>query len=154
MKWRARSIMTDEPYDPKRYRYAYAKAASEIEKNGEFYSPRGTFISTKEAIQIINVCGGKAVWAHPPLSLPQPSMQEKAIPLLTEYGLRGVEVFRSYGSIHEVEFLEWLCEKHNIDPNFGGSDYHGDGPDQQNPAVCLGTCAITFQTSPLFLEKP
>ena len=153
MKWRAMSIMTDEPYDPKRYRYAYAKAASEIEKNGEFYSPRGTFISTKEAIQIINVCGGKAVWAHPPLSLPQPSMQEKAIPLLTEYGLRGVEVFRSYGSIHEVEFLEWLCEKHNIDPNFGGSDYHGDGPDEHKPGDYLGKGGINLENFQNFLEK-
>ena len=155
-KWQAMSIMTDEPYDPKRYRYAYAKAASEIEKKGEFYSPRGTFMSTKEAIQIINVCGGKAVWAHPPLSAPPSAiLQEDALKQLREYGLHGVEMSRVYdrNNKFDAEWIMYICPKYNLNANFGGSDYHGDKPDEHKPDDYLGKGGISYEQFQSFLEK-
>ncbi len=81
-------------------------------------------ISVREAIEIINVSGGKAFLAHPGFSLRNNgySMRRLAEEFIT-YGLKGIEVFYKKHTKDETVRALAIAEKLGIIPSVG-SDFH------------------------------
>jgi len=88
------------------------------------------FPDIKETLSVIHRNGGKAVLAHPGLSLQgQYSMLDELI----TYGIDGVEAFSSYHDDDASRYFYDAARKHSLIVTCG-SDYHG----RTKPAVKLG----------------
>ena len=84
---------------------------------------KGYKLNYKEAIQVINKCGGIAVLAHPG-QIYKPLEVERIIKNLKFYGLNGVEVYHPSHSRNETNNFYNLTRKYKLLIT-GGSDYHG-----------------------------
>lgn len=133
---------------------AYQIAKQETKIGGKFYYPRGKFLETEKAIELIKSCGGKAVWAHPMLYLKELreisggnaiALFKETFAMLKLAGLNGAEVYTARNSASETEFLLRVCDALGLDPNFGGSDYHGDKDDEHMPGEYIGKGGINYQ---------
>lgn len=126
------------------FKVAFEKSMQEIKQGGQFYAPRKDYISPEDAIEIINKSGGYAVWAHPLKEVADLRELEKITKILKEFGLHGIETHRGGMSESERMLLKDTCAHHELNHNFGGSDYHGDEPDEQMPGKYLGMGGIDF----------
>ena len=71
------------------------------------------------AIRTIHAAGGVAVWAHPPLE-----WALEGLPLLTSWGLDGMECYRPNSDAGDVRMLEEAARHAGLIQT-GGSDWHG-----------------------------
>lgn len=126
------------------FKVAFEKSIQEIKQGGQFYAPRKDYISPEDAIEIINKSGGYAVWAHPLKEITNLRELEKITRKLKNIGLHGIETYREGMSESERMLLKDICEQHELNHNFGGSDYHGDEPDEHMPGKYLGMGGIDF----------
>jgi len=137
---------------------AYEKAKKETRKGGKFYYPNNNekaYTLTSEAIEAITQTGGIAVWAHPAESINRLKrfgnekiarrLFEDTLRSFVDGGLEGLEVFSAFDSTkEEVEFLLECGSKHNL-LIFGGSDYHGDKPEEHKPNRWLGKNGVSYE---------
>lgn len=79
-------------------------------------------LSTISAIELVHQQGGAAVIAHPRTV----AALEKDLPILTDAGLDGIEVFAERYSENERHRYLDLASRYNLLP-CGGSDYHAFG---------------------------
>ena len=90
-------------------------------------------LAVRDAVELIKICGGAPVIAHPYLYKIDDNVFEAEIRRLADIGLRGVEVLYQEGHTVERElFYRALANKYSLSVT-GGSDYHGD-----NKTVKLG----------------
>ncbi len=85
------------------------------------YAPRNPFLPT-EAVKLIASAGGLASLAHPLFI----ADLEHHLAKLTDFGLKGLEVYYGEYSDSDIASLLQLCQKFSLIPT-GGSDYHGPG---------------------------
>lgn len=133
---------------------AKAQAGKEISSDGPFHVERGNYCSAQEAIKLIIDNGGLAVWAHPMICLHQleesifsasaKDIFERILKELKNSGLCGLEVYTEHHSQKDQKFLLEYCQKYDLNPNFGGSDYHGDKEDEHMPGIYLGKGGIGY----------
>lgn len=138
---------------------AYEKAKNETRKGGKFYYPNAnekSYIPTEEAIEAIERTEGIAVWAHPAETISRLEKKfgnekvarrlfEDSLKFFVEEGLAGLEVFSAFDSTEEeIKFLSQCCSRYNLLP-FGGSDYHGDMPDEHKPDRWLGRNGVSYE---------
>ena len=138
---------------------AYEKAKKETRREGKFYYPNEnekSYTPTNEAIEAIEQTGGIAVWAHPAETISRLEKRfgnekiairlfEDSLKFFVNEGLAGLEVFSAFNSTEEeIKFLLKCCSKYNLLP-FGGSDYHGDKPDEHKPDRWLGRNGISYE---------
>jgi len=76
------------------------------------------FPSPEDAIATIHSAGGVAVWAHPPAD-----WLDRALPMMTEWGLDGIECYRPGTLPLEMGVLERNARAFGLFPT-GGSDWH------------------------------
>jgi len=76
-------------------------------------------VTTKSAIEVIRMGGGKAVWAHPDFNV-----FDNQVENLISMGLEGVEVSRKRMEGVYTYYLERVSEDFNL-LKTGGSDFHG-----------------------------
>lgn len=150
IKARAINLMETKNLD---FNEATILATREISSDGRFYARRGDYCSPQEAIELIKLHGGMAIWAHPLIYFHQlekffPSeaniIFEKTLKELKNCGLYGLEIYTEYCSGQYKKLLLGYCKKFDLDPNFGGSDYHGDGKDEHMPRIYLGKGGINY----------
>lgn len=138
---------------------AYEKAKIETTKGGKFYYPNEnekSYTPTNEAIEAIGRTGGIAVWAHPAETISRLKKRfgsekvarrlfEDSLKFFVDEGLAGLEVFSAVNSPEEeIRFLYRCCLKYDLLP-FGGSDYHGDKPDEHKPDRWLGRNGVSYE---------
>lgn len=71
-----------------------------------------------EAVEVVVVGGGIAIWAHPPEEL-----VDTLLPGLLDAGLKGLEVYRPRNRRAELLRLESVCRSAGLLVS-GGSDWH------------------------------
>jgi len=129
-------------------------AGKEIKKDGPFNFPRGKFLPTEKAIRLIKSANGLAVWAHPTVYtefLQEKGMKnferilDKTLAKLKSFGLDGLEGFTERNSGAETKWLIKLCQKHGLNPYFGGTDYHGHKITEHKPGRYLGKGGIKYK---------
>jgi predicted metal-dependent phosphoesterase TrpH len=91
-----------------------------IDRNGPAYVPRQG-MKSRAAIDAILDAGGVPVLAHYPAAPEQPSL----IKLITDWGIRGLEVYYRRFTAQTVTSMEELAGELGLLAT-GGSDYHGD----------------------------
>ncbi len=91
---------------------------------------KGYKLSYKDAIQIINNCGGISVLAHPG-QIYKALEVENIIKNLKFYGLKGVEVYHPSHSRNQTNGFYNLSKKHKLLIT-GGSDFHGKAGYKEN----------------------
>lgn len=77
-------------------------------------------ISSKEAIQLINRCGGLSFIAHPGKNL----RDSNTLFELIEHGVDGIEVIHPSHSEYDVEYFRDIASQYFLLES-GGSDFHG-----------------------------
>lgn len=137
---------------------AYEKAKNETRIGGKFYYPNEnekSYIPTNEAIEAIELTGGIAIWAHPAETISRLKKRfgsekvarrlfEDSLRSFVDEGLAGLEVFSAFNSPkEEIKFLLDCCSKYGLRV-FGGSDYHGDKPDEHKPDRWLGRNGLSY----------
>jgi predicted metal-dependent phosphoesterase TrpH len=91
-----------------------------IDRNGPAYVPRQG-MKSRAAIDAIIDAHGIPVLAHYPAAPEQPTL----IKLVTDWGIRGLEVYYRRFTLQTVQLMEELCGERGLLAT-GGSDYHGD----------------------------
>ena len=61
------------------------------------------------------------------------------------FGLDGLEGFTERNSGAETKWLIKLCQKHGLNPYFGGTDYHGHKITEHKPGRYLGKGGIKYK---------
>lgn len=100
------------------------------------------FVSSKEAIETILDAGGMAVLAHPTIAL-----FDRYIDRLIEFGLHGVEIFKSSRTSIEEFYLETVVKDKGLVIT-GGSDWHG-----YHPTIQLGKFYVDTARIQAFLHS-
>jgi hypothetical protein len=100
------------------------------------------FVSSQEAIETILDAGGLAVLAHPTIAL-----FDRYIDPLVEYGLQGVEIFKSSRPSIEEFYLETVVKDKGLVIT-GGSDWHG-----YHPTIQLGKFFVDAARIKSFLAR-
>jgi predicted metal-dependent phosphoesterase TrpH len=100
------------------------------------------FVSSQKAIETILDAGGMAVLAHPTIAL-----FDRYIDRLIEFGLQGVEVFKSSRTSIEEFYLETVVKDKGLVIT-GGSDWHG-----YHPTIQLGKFYVDAARIQLFLNS-
>ncbi len=77
-------------------------------------------ISTKEAITLINRCGGLSFIAHPGKGL----RHHNSLFEMIEFGIDGIEVVHPSHSDHDIEYFREIAGQYFLLES-GGSDFHG-----------------------------
>lgn len=86
----------------------------------------GSALSPEECIQLIHLCGGKAILAHPIHLSRDRSTLKRIIIEFKNYGLDGIEIQHPDHSKDDRKvFAEWADELQLL--HSGGSDFHGIG---------------------------
>lgn len=139
------------------FKEAYKMAEEETTENGICYSPFvGKYVEYQAVIRGIKSSKGLAVWAHPAETINRLKKRfgsekvarrlfEDSLKFFVNEGLAGLEVFSAFESTEEeIEFLLGCCSKYNL-IILGGSDYHGDMPDEHKPDRWLGRNGVSYQ---------
>ena len=100
------------------------------------------FVSSQYAIETILGAGGVAVLAHPTIAL-----FDRYIDPLVEYGLQGVEIFKSSRTSIEEFYLETVVKDKGLVIT-GGSDWHG-----YHPTIQLGKFFVDAARIKSFLTR-
>lgn len=90
---------------------------------------RRTFPSVQEAIRLIHVAGGVAVWAHPFWDIEADPAVLNTVARFQHWGIDGVEVFYVTHTKEQVELLVKACRTWEL-LTTGSSDFHG--PDHRH----------------------
>lgn len=70
---------------------------------------------------------------------------ENSLKSFVDDGLLGIEVFSSAVSCQEeIKFLLDCCSKYSL-LVFGGSDYHGDMPNEHKPDRWIGKNGLSYE---------
>lgn len=77
-------------------------------------------ISTKDAISLINRCGGLSIIAHPGKNL----RHNNSLFEMIEFGIDGIEVIHPSHSDHDIEYFRDITSQYFLLES-GGSDFHG-----------------------------
>ena len=101
-----------------------------------------SFISLKEAVQLIVSSGGVAVLAHPARNVPRE--REDLLLEILQQGFAGVEAISSYHTPEQRAYYERLAEDRGLLVT-AGSDYHG----KTKPAIQLGKMDLHYGGLPL-----
>ena len=104
-----------------------------LDKNYQMYRVKSITISS--AIEMIHLCGGKAVLAHPfeltgfmrKISISDPQVN-KIVEKLVSLGLDGIEAYYPRYNYNQIKILEKLAKKYNLFKTVG-SDFHGKAED-------------------------
>lgn len=130
------------------------KAADEIKEGQPYNAPRGKFAYSEEVIKLIKSSSGISVLAHPIVYLEKLERMmgqknalshfEDALAMFKNEGLYGLEVYAERNTSKDIKLLRKLCDKYDLDPNFGGSDYHGDKKDEHMPGLYLGKSGVSY----------
>jgi predicted metal-dependent phosphoesterase TrpH len=91
-----------------------------IDRNGPAYVPRQG-MKSRDAIDSIIAAGGAPVLAHYPAAPEQPTL----IDLITDWGIRGLEVYYRRFKPETLEEMKAFANDRGLLAT-GGSDYHGD----------------------------
>lgn len=138
------------------FREAFSEAKKELYPDGKFYIRKENYIDAINAIRLIKISGGIAVWAHPSKTLSElkrifPKREAKFITEyiladLKKYGLSGIEVHTAHDITEDkyINFLVEICNKHNLYPDFGGTDYHGGKENEHKAGESLGDGGVSF----------
>lgn len=94
-------------------------------------------ISSKDAIKLINRCGGLSFIAHPGKNL----RDSNTLFELIEHGVDGIEVIHPSHTEYDIEYFRDIASQYFLLES-GGSDYHGG---RINDASILGKYYITEQ---------
>ncbi|OGF67226.1 MAG: hypothetical protein A2Y62_03245 [Candidatus Fischerbacteria bacterium RBG_13_37_8] len=113
----------------------YKEIIKEIDRK---YSER-RWLSTLEAIKVINEAGAIPVLAHPGSHLFYASPEN--ITLLQHHGLKGIEVYSSYHSETQQTFYKEIALQNGLIIT-GGSDFHG----KVKPHVTFGSLKLDDYT--------
>ena len=89
-----------------------------IGDSGPAYLPT-QMLTPAEAIRLIHLAGGVAIWAHPRLSA-----VDRHLDAFVNWGIDGMECFRPNASADEAMRLEQIA-RHRAMVLTGGSDWHG-----------------------------
>lgn len=138
------------------FRNAFSEAKKEIYPGGRFYIRKENYIDAANAIRLIKAAGGIAIWAHPSKTflelrdiIPKREAEfifEYITANLKTYGLFGIEISTAH-DIREckcINFLTEICGKYSLNPDFGGTDYHGGKEDEHKAGESLGDGGVSF----------
>ncbi len=100
------------------------------------------FVSSQHAIEVILDAGGLAVLAHPTIAL-----FDRYIDSLVEFGLQGVEIYKSSRTSIEEFYLETVVKDKGLVIT-GGSDWHG-----YHPTIQLGKFYVDSGRIQSFLKS-
>lgn len=89
-----------------------------IRNGGPAYEAKYNF-SSKQAIKLINQCGGLSFVAHPSAYL-----EDNIISKLIEFGIDGIEIIHPSHTPAVIEMLQKIASEYFLLES-GGSDYHG-----------------------------
>ncbi len=92
-------------------------------------------ISTKDAISLINRCGGLSFVAHPGKSM----RHNNSLFEMIEFGIDGIEVVHPSHSYYDIEYFRDIASQYFLLES-GGSDFHGG---RINDVSILGRYYIT-----------
>ena len=131
-------------------KHGYAETIDEafkryLRKNGGFYRPAKK-LSSLATIRFIKANGGKAVWAHPFLSVKDEQISA-FLPQAKEVGLDAVEVMYSTYTPAQTARMKELADVNGLLYS-GGSDFHGAG----KPDIALGVGRGNLQIPYAFYE--
>ncbi|OGF29620.1 hypothetical protein A2533_01705 [Candidatus Falkowbacteria bacterium RIFOXYD2_FULL_35_9] len=122
---------------------SFAQAIAETSKHGIAFAKfnKDKLISSFEAIRLIHMLGGIAVWAHPGKILTKdPALfNDLLIALIRQGKLDGLELNHQHNFGFETTLVQIATEYELI--TTGGSDFHG----KFKPDVLLGTEGISEQ---------
>jgi predicted metal-dependent phosphoesterase TrpH len=86
------------------------------------------FISTHQAIELVQSLGGISILAHPA------QVKDARLLELIEAGLEGIEVYSSYHGTEDEDYFKGVCDRFGLLAT-AGSDFHGR---EIKPDVLLG----------------
>jgi predicted metal-dependent phosphoesterase TrpH len=86
------------------------------------------FISTHQAIELVQSLGGISILAHPA------QVKDERLLELIETGLEGIEVYSSYHGTEDEDYFKGVCDRFGLLAT-AGSDFHGR---EIKPDVLLG----------------
>jgi hypothetical protein len=86
------------------------------------------FISTHQAIELVQSLGGISILAHPA------QVKDERLLELIEAGLEGIEVYSSYHGTEDEDYFKGVCDRFGLLVT-AGSDFHGR---EIKPDVLLG----------------
>lgn len=96
-----------------------------------------SFITYKDAIEMIKDNGGIPIVAHPGLNLKN---KEELTEKLLDHGAEGLEVFNNYHSMEQINYFAALVQKRNAIMTCG-SDFHG----KTKPLINIGQAKFDNQ---------
>ena len=104
-----------------------------------------SYISLKEAVDLINRAGGIPILAHPGKNIHE---DKKLLDGILDSGVKGMEVYSSYHSSEQISFYREEAEKRGCIITCG-SDFHG----KTKPAIQLGGCGCDKDTEKKIIEN-
>ncbi len=114
---------------------------------GLAYQPRER-PTVEEAIDLIHLVGGVAVWAHPFWEISNPNATLTALRGFREAGLDGVEVFYPSHSAEQTRILHAACMELDM-LTTGSSDFHGLQPERMNRFRAFDLCGLKPRLGPI-----
>ena len=104
-----------------------------------------SYISLKEAVDLINRAGGIPILAHPGKNIHE---DKKLLDGILDSGVKGMEVYSSYHSSEQISFYREEAEKRGCIITCG-SDFHG----KTKPAIQLGGYGCDKDTEKKIIEN-
>lgn len=155
---RARALYLMGKNPEMNFREAFSEAKKEIYPGGKFYIRKEKYIDAASTIGLIKTAGGIAIWAHPSKTITELrnnlGFSKREAKLILEYaavdlrtcGLFGIETHTAF-DIREgkyINFLTEICGKHDLNKDFGGTDYHGGKDDEHKAGESLGDGGVSL----------
>lgn len=98
---------------------------------GQKYYISNIKLHPKEIIELVGLCGGRTVLAHPNTITNNNEELQRYISELKDYGLFGIEVINSKMKLNQTEYYQYIAKRFNLLETFG-SDFHNPTSD------CIG----------------
>lgn len=113
-----------------------------LRNDGPAYVKRNS-IQAKKAIDLIHLCGGVAVLAHPLSYKLSDKNVDKLTKNLKDAGIDGIEVFYSTHSSAQTAFVKKLADKYSLLYS-GGSDFHGESKPGLELGIGYGSLSVPY----------
>lgn len=104
--------------------------------------------TVREAVSLIHLAGGLAVWAHPFWDIAKDADVLAALDRFNGYGIDGVEAFYATHTEPQTALLVRRCAELGLFTT-GSSDFHGPGHRQFNRFRAFSTYGLTVNLGPL-----